>query len=91
MITVNIRKQGGAAVITIPSDVLRMLNLDVGATLELEVGSGSFTARSIANQIQRKRYTLSELLRGTTPADMEALNAETSWAREGEPVGRELA
>ena len=91
MITVNIRKQGGAAIITIPSDVLRMLNLEVGSTLQLELASGSFTARPIAAQAKRKRYALSELLRGTAPSDMDALNAETSWAREGEPVGRELA
>ena len=36
MITVNIRKQGGAAILTIPSDVLKMLDVEVGASLELE-------------------------------------------------------
>ena len=29
MITLNIRKQGGAAVITIPSDILKLLNIEV--------------------------------------------------------------
>jgi antitoxin component of MazEF toxin-antitoxin module len=33
MITVNIRKQGGAAIMTIPADVLKMLNVEVGATI----------------------------------------------------------
>jgi hypothetical protein len=34
--TVNIRKQGGAAVITTPPDVLRTLHSSVGATLSIE-------------------------------------------------------
>lgn len=90
MITVNIRKQGGAAVITIPADVLKLLNVEVGATLELDVANGAFTARPVHTAI-RKRYTLTELLRGVTPEAMAALNADTAWAREGDPVGRELA
>lgn len=66
-----------------------MLNLEVGAVLELDVTNGAFTARP-ANKAARRRYTLDELLRGVTPKDVEALNAETAWAREGAPVGREL-
>lgn len=27
---------------------------------------------------------------GAAPEDVAALNEETAWAREGEPVGREL-
>ena len=30
---------------TIPADVLKMLNIDVGATLEIEVSNGAFIAR----------------------------------------------
>jgi antitoxin ChpS len=89
MITVNIRKQGGAAIMTIPADVLKILNVEPGAILELEVGEGSFTARPVRPR-ERKRYSLAELLRGTTPEDAAALNEDTAWAREGEPVGREL-
>jgi len=90
MISVTIRKQGGAAIMTIPADILKMLNAEVGSTLEIEVGNGAFTARPVS-QPTRKRYTLAELLQDATPEAMEALNAETAWAREGEPVGRELA
>ena len=88
MITVNIRKQGGAAVITIPSDVLKILNLDVGATLQLDISSEGFTAHPI-REVQR-RYSLNELLQGVTTEDMNALNEETEWFREGKPVGREI-
>lgn len=90
MITVTVRKQGGAAIITIPSDVLKLMNIGVGSTLELDVANGAFTARP-AHTVIHKRYTLTELLRGVTPEAMAALNADTAWAREGDPVGRELA
>lgn len=89
MITVNIRKQGGAAVMTIPSDVLKMLDISVGATLEIDVGHGAFTARPVSQPI-RKHYSLADLLRGVTPELAEEITAETDWAREGDPVGREI-
>lgn len=47
MIIVNIRKQGGAAIMTIPANVLKLLDLEVGATLELQVVDGGFTARPV--------------------------------------------
>lgn len=90
MITVNIRKQGGAAIMTIPADVLKMLNAKVGTTLELDVSDGTFVARP-ARKVPRKRYSLAELMRGVTPEMMTGLNAETEWARDGDSVGRELA
>lgn len=90
MMTVNIRKQGGAAIMTIPADVLKLLNLEVGSALELQVSDGSFTARPV-RPIARERYTLAELLRGVTPDVMAELAAATAWAREGEPMGRERA
>ena len=38
-----------------------------------------------------RRYTLKELLRGTTPKNMATLNRQTAHARQGKAVGRELA
>lgn len=93
MITVNIRKQGGAAIMTIPSDVLKILNVEVGGALQLDVAKGAFTARPAPPAAAgglRKRYSLDELLRNVTPKNMAKLNAETEWAREGKAIGREL-
>ena len=89
MITVNIRKQGGAAVITIPSDVLNLLNLQIGSTLQLDITNKGFTARPVNNP-EFKRYSLAELLTNVTPKDMVSLNEDIKWARDGKPVGREL-
>jgi antitoxin ChpS len=88
MITVTIRRQGGAAVMTIPSDVLKLLDVEVGSTLQLEIANGAITMRPA---VSRKRYRLTELLRGVTPDLMDGLNADTAWSRDGKPVGRELA
>jgi antitoxin ChpS len=88
MITVTIRRQGGAAVMTIPADVLKLLDVEVGSTLQLEVANGTIMARPA---VSRKRYRLAELLRGVTPDLMAKLSADTAWARDGAPVGRELA
>lgn len=89
MTTVSIRRQGGAAIMTIPVEVLKTLHLDVGATLELSVSDTGFTAQPVRRP-KRRRYTLRELLRGATPETMRQLHEETAWAREGDPVGREL-
>ncbi len=80
MITVNVRKQGGAAV--------KMLNIEVGAKLELDVVKDAFTARPVSKHL-RKRYSLHELLRGMTSEQMGRLNEQIEWACEGESVGRE--
>lgn len=90
MITVNIRRQGGAAIMTIPADVLKVLNIEIGTSLELDVSDGAFVARP-AHKSQHKRYSLAELMRGVTSEMMTGLNSETEWARDGDSVGRELA
>ena len=89
MITVHVRKQGGAAIITIPSDVLKMLHIGIGASLELDVTKKGFTARPAGNS-GRKRYTMSELLHGATPRKMKALHKEIKWVHEGKTIGREF-
>ena len=90
MMTVNVRKQGGAAVITIPADVLKVIDAEVGSTLELVVRDGAFTARPLMKK-GGERFTLKDLLRGTTPARMAKLNSDTAWARQSSAaVGREI-
>ncbi|MBS3649885.1 PbsX family transcriptional regulator [Pseudaminobacter sp. 19-2017] len=86
-VTSKIRRQGGAAVITIPPALLKMMNLDVGGQVSLTVTEGELVARPISSV--RRRYSLEELLQGAEA--LSELNAETAWAREGEPVGREIS
>lgn len=89
MSAVRIRRQGGAAIMTIPGEALKALQIDVGSTVEVGVSGGALVARPVAKP-SRKRYSLRQLLRGATPEAMRKLNAETKWAREGGSVGREI-
>jgi antitoxin ChpS len=86
-VTSKIRRQGGAAVVTIPPALLKLMDAGVGTEVSLSVTEGQLIASPIKRT--RKRYTLSELLKGTEA--MAGLTAETAWAREGGPVGRELS
>jgi antitoxin ChpS len=74
---------------TIPSEVLKALHLDVGAQMEVAVTADGFTARPLERP-KRRRYSLRELLRGATPETMRLLRDDTAWAHEGAAVGREL-
>jgi antitoxin ChpS len=86
-VTSKIRRQGGAAVMTIPPALLKLMDVEVGAQVSLSVNDGRLIARPL--KAARKRYPLSELLEGAEA--IVELNSETAWAREGGPVGRELA
>lgn len=88
MMSVTIRKQGGAAIMTIPSDMLKALDLQIGSPVVLDIANGDLIVRS--SRPKKKRLTLKELLQGITPKTIEAMRVETEWAREGHSVGREL-
>ncbi len=87
-VTSRIRRQGGAAVITIPPAQLKPMHAGVGSQLELDVSDGESVARSVVSSA-RKRYSLQELLKGSERVG--ELNASVAWALEGDAVGRELA
>lgn len=88
MKTVQIRKQGGAAVMSIPPDFLKMLHANIGDVFEVEVNNGSLMARPLVKN-HRKRYSLQELLANVTSEAIRELNIETQDARNTLPVGRE--
>jgi antitoxin ChpS len=85
-VTTKIRRQGGAAVMTIPPVLLKMMNVEVGDQLSLVVSDGQLVARPA--QTSRRRYTLSELLKGKD--ELAKLNADVADALDGDFVGREL-
>jgi antitoxin ChpS len=90
MLSMPLRKQGGAAIVTIPPSVLKSLDLKIGANLQMDVRDGALVMVP-AKPVKRKRYTLAQLLDGATPKAIKALNDSTAWSREGDAVGRELA
>ncbi|MCR2831022.1 AbrB family transcriptional regulator [Acidithiobacillus ferrooxidans] len=88
MLVTKIRKQGGAAVVTLPAEVLRQLDAGIGEDLSIVVSQHTVIMRPARGE--RRRYSLGELLAGVTEQDMQGLTEDTIWAREGEPTGREL-
>ncbi len=90
MLSMPLRKQGGAAIVTIPPSVLKRLDLRIGTELQMDVRDGALVMVP-AKPAKRKRYTLAQLLEGATPKAVKALNDDTTWSREGNAVGRELA
>jgi antitoxin ChpS len=89
MLSMPLRKQGGAAVITIPPSVLKSMHLSVGMQIDMDLRDGALVLQP--SSPKRKRYTIAQLLEGATPKLAKALVDDTAWAREGSPVGRELA
>ena len=84
-VTTRIRRQGGAAVMTIPPALLKMLGLEIGEQLTLEVDNGALVASPV--RLEKKRFTLAELLDGAE--EVAALNArERAWDT-APPVGKE--
>ncbi len=88
MLVTKIRKQGGAAVVTLPAEVLRQLDAGIGEDLSIVVSQHTVILRPARGE--RRRYSLKELLAGVTEQDMQSLAEDTVWAREGDPAGREL-
>ncbi len=89
MPTVNIRKQGGAAIMTIPAEVLKELAVGIGESLDLEVAEGVMVARP-AQRSARRRYSVAELLEGVTPAVAREMKHESAAWHTGASFGREL-
>ena len=89
MTTVNIRKQGGAAIMTIPAEMLKALAIEIGEALEVEVSQGALIARP-TRQRARRRYSLAELLAGITPKVAGEMTKASAELHSGPSVGREL-
>ena len=85
-VTSRIRRQGGAAVVTIPPALLKLMEAGVGTEVSLSVADGELIARPV--RLSKKRYSLAELLEGAEA--IAELNAQVEWARDGGPMGREL-
>ena len=87
MITLNVRKQGGAAVIT-PANVLKLLNIEVGDILALDIDGKNLIISSLSKS--PRRYSLSELLQSVNPKEIKNLKKDTKWFRNTKSVGREI-
>lgn len=84
-VTTKIRRQGGAAVMTIPPALLKLMGTEIGAEMALEIDNGNLVASPVS--VQKKRYSLAELLEGAD--EMAELNAEASAWETAPRIGNE--
>jgi len=75
-----VKKWGNSASVRIPKHILKSARLNVDDAVELREESG----RIVIEPLQRKEYSLAELLAGITRKN---LHSETDT---GEPVGKEV-
>ncbi|HCD82702.1 AbrB/MazE/SpoVT family DNA-binding domain-containing protein [Agrobacterium deltaense] len=84
-VTTRIRRQGGAAIMTIPPALLKMLGLEIGEQLVLAVDNGALVASPV--RPEKKRFTIAELLEGAD--EVAAFNAKAREWDELPAVGKE--
>lgn len=84
MYTTHLRNVGGSVMLTIPPEFLKVLHLDIGASVNIAIKDGRLIIQSKAPP----RYTLDELIAQTDPAALAAAKADM-FTMSG-PVGREL-
>ncbi|UHS55993.1 AbrB/MazE/SpoVT family DNA-binding domain-containing protein [Agrobacterium vaccinii] len=84
-VTTKIRRQGGAAVMTIPPALLKLMGTEIGSEMTLEIDNGILVASPVTTQ--KKRYSLEELLEGAD--EMAELNVEASAWDAAPRVGKE--
>lgn len=85
-VTTKVRKQGGAAVVTIPPALLKLMAVEVGDQLSLDVQNGELVVKPLRAGV--KRYTLAELLVGAE--ELAQLNASLAETMDGDAIGREI-
>ena len=84
MHTTNLRKVGGSIMLAVPPALLDLLNLRVGAKVDVDVENG----RLVIEPKARPRYSLDELLAQCDENDTPSPE-DRAWV-DAKPVGKEL-
>lgn len=85
----RLRQQGGAVVITIPSDIAADMGWQVGIKLEVNT-SGDAISITPAGRVARGRKSLATLLAGIDEEEVRAYNEASYDALNSHPVGKEV-
>jgi antitoxin ChpS len=84
MHTTNLRKVGGSVMLAVPPILLKLLQLEPGATVAVDVEDG----RLVVEPQRKPRYTLEELLASSDYSQPQPLE-EREWV-DAPAVGGEL-
>jgi antitoxin ChpS len=80
----RLRKVGGSVMLAVPPALLEILHLEPGATVGITVESG----RLVVEPLQRRRYTLKELL-GQCDPKARRVKRDRGWL-DSKPVRDEI-
>lgn len=89
MAITRLRQQGGAVIVTIPSDIAAVMGWKVGMTLDVDA-SGNTVSIKPAGRIARGRRTLSELLQNIDETEIKTFNEATIDDLNSHFVGNEV-
>jgi len=84
MTQVVIRQSGGASIISIPKVILRTLELDSGASLDLSIEDSKIILTPI-----KESLTLEEVLEGSPKFAMRRVEEDQLWLN-SQSVGKEI-
>jgi antitoxin ChpS len=85
MTTATLRYIGKSMVVTIPREILRHIDWQVGTQVNMNVQDGKL----IIELKEKRRYTLAELLTTCTEENMALTEEDQAWL-EAKPVGKEV-
>ena len=89
MALTRLRQQGGAVVLTIPSDIAAKAGWTVGIELNVTAVGESVNIVPVA-RVPRGSRTIAQLLKGIDQQEIQGYNEEIADGLEDAPQGREL-
>ncbi|GAA0353086.1 AbrB/MazE/SpoVT family DNA-binding domain-containing protein [Morganella psychrotolerans] len=89
MTTTRLRQQGGAVVLTIPSDIAARLGWVVGKTLDIREAGDSINI-SPSKRAARGRKSVSWILDGIDENEIQSFNEGMADEMASQPVGNEV-
>ncbi len=85
----RLRQQGGAVILTIPSDIATNMGWQVGIKLDVKA-SGDTISIKPAGRVARGRKSLATLLQGIDEEEVRAFNEASYDELNSHPVGKEV-
>lgn len=85
MTTATLRTLGGSVVITVPKQILRLMDLEVGNQVELTLENGKL----IVAPKPKPHYSLLELLAQCNEENMALTDEDHAWLT-AQPIGKEV-
>ncbi|MEJ1268625.1 antitoxin [Pantoea ananatis] len=89
MTVTKLRQQGGAVVLTIPSDIAARAGWSVGTVLDVTADGDAVSIRP-SGRVARGRKTVAQLLAGIDQDEIRQFNDEISDGANDRPQGREF-